>query len=62
MHHMEMDYLFKNIGGIKMEDYIINFHITQEQAEIICEHFNKNLNDLEEYEVCELLDQIIDEL
>ena len=45
-----------------MEDYIINFHITQEQAEIICEHFNKNLNGLEEYEVCELLDQIIDEL
>lgn len=45
-----------------MEDYIINFHITKDQAEIICEHFNKNLNDLEEYEVCELLDQIIDEL
>lgn len=45
-----------------MEDFLINYHITREQAEIICDHFNKNMNDLEEYEICELLDKIIDEI
>lgn len=45
-----------------MEDFLINYHITREQAEIICKHFNKNMNDLEEYEICELLDEIIDEI
>lgn len=45
-----------------MEDFIINFHITRDQADAICEHFGKTVNELEEYEICELLDQIIDEL
>lgn len=41
---------------------IILFHITEDQANIICKHFNKDIKDLEEYEICELLDRIIDEL
>lgn len=45
-----------------MEDSNILFHISEDQARIICEHFNKNINELEEYEICELLDKIIDNL
>lgn len=40
----------------------IDYKITRDQAETICKHFNKNINDLEEYEICELLDKIIDKL
>lgn len=45
-----------------MEDYIINYHITEDQAKAICAHFNKNFEDMEEYDICELLDEIIDHL
>lgn len=45
----------------EQENNII-FHITLGQAEAIANHFGKNINDLEEYEICELLDRIIDEL
>ena len=40
----------------------IDYKITRYQAEIICRHFNKDINSLEEYEICELLDKIIDKL
>lgn len=40
----------------------ILFHITLDQAEAIATHFGKNVNDLEEYEICEMLDEIIDHL
>jgi len=39
----------------------ILFHITNDQADIIAKHFGKDVNNLEEYEICELLDKIIDE-
>lgn len=45
-----------------MEQFIVNYNITEDQAEKICKHFGKELKDLEEYEVCEYLDRIIDEL
>lgn len=45
-----------------MEDNMILFHITKEQAEKICKHFKKDFKTLEEYEITELLDTIIDEL
>lgn len=45
-----------------MEDFLINFHITKNQAEKICKYYNKNIDELEEYEITELLDRIIDEL
>lgn len=37
-----------------------NFIITEEQKEMICEIFRKNMNDCEEWEICEMLDKIID--
>lgn len=45
-----------------MEDFLINFHITKDQAEKICKHYNKNIEELEEYEITELFDRVIDEL
>lgn len=38
----------------------ILYNITEEQAERIAKHFNKDLKNLEEYEVCMLLDRLID--
>lgn len=43
-------------------DSILNFGITLEQAQRICEYYGRDINKLEGYEVCELLDRIIDEL
>ncbi len=43
-------------------DSVLNFGITQEQAEILCKYYNKDINKVEGYEVCELLDKAIDEL
>ena len=43
------------------EQNTIIFHITLDQAQTICEHFDMNIDDLEEYEIAELLDRIIDE-
>lgn len=30
-----------------MEENVILFHLTLEQAEQICKHYNKNINELE---------------
>lgn len=47
---------------MEQENYI-DFHITQDQANKIAEHFGYNIDNLaEDYEICELLDRIIDEL
>ena len=40
----------------------ILFHITEDQAIKIANYFNKNITNLEEYEICQLLDKIIDNL
>jgi len=40
----------------------ILFHITLGQAEAIVKHFGKDINDVEDYEICEMLDEIIDHL
>ena len=40
------------------ESYVL-YHISLDQVEKICNHFNKNMSDLEEYEICELLYKII---
>jgi demethoxyubiquinone hydroxylase (CLK1/Coq7/Cat5 family) len=40
----------------------ILFHITVEQAELIAKHYNKDIKQLEDYEIAELLDRLIDEL
>ena len=44
-----------------MENTIL-FNITEDQAKILCNYYHKNINDLEEYEICELLDRAIDDL
>lgn len=45
-----------------MEDNTILFRITQDQGEKICKFCYKDINKLENYEICELLDKIIDRL
>lgn len=45
-----------------MDSGILHFSLTREQAEILANHYGKNLNELEEYEVLELLDELIDSL
>lgn len=45
-----------------IQDFVISFPVTEDQAAKVCEHYGKNINDLQEYEICELLDRIIDEL
>lgn len=47
-------------NSVPKQDTIL-FHITRDQAQTICEHFNMNIEDLEEYEIAELLDRVIDE-
>lgn len=39
----------------------INFLLTYEQAKDICEHYGENIENMEEWEVCELLDRLIDD-
>lgn len=42
-----------------MSDNTILYHITEDQAELLCNHYNKNISELEDYEICELLDKFI---
>ena len=39
----------------------INFLLTYEQAKDICEHYGEDISNMEEWEVCELLDRLIDD-
>lgn len=50
----------KMYQNIPEENNII-YHITLDQATAVAKHFGKDVNNLEEYEICELLDKIIDE-
>lgn len=38
------------------------FVFTDEQQEIVCLHFGKKKEEMEEWEICELLDKVIDNL
>lgn len=44
-----------------MDDNFILYRLTLEQAETLCKHYNKDIKQLEEYEISELLDKLIDE-
>ena len=44
------------------EQSVILYNITFDQAEIIANHFGRNIKELDEYEICEMLDTIIDKL
>ena len=39
----------------------INFMLTGEQAKDICKHYGKDIKEMEDWEVCELLDRLIDD-
>lgn len=39
----------------------MEFILTEEQKEMICEVFGKNMRDCEDYEIGEMLDRIIDD-
>lgn len=43
-----------------MQD-IKSFIITIDQQEALCKHFGKSIEDLADFEICELLDRLIDE-
>lgn len=45
-----------------MEENNILYHITSEQAEKLCMYYSKDMAELEEYEICELLDRLIDSI
>ena len=38
----------------------INYILTEEQARDICAYFHKDYEKMEDYEICELLDELID--
>lgn len=40
----------------------MNFILTPEQAETICKYFGEDVNSLDDWEICELLDKVIDNL
>lgn len=40
---------------------VIKFDISEDQAIRLAKHYGEDLNYLEDYEVCELLDKFIDE-
>ena len=44
------------------DDSVLSFGITVDQAKRICEYYGKDINTVQGYEVCEMLDQIIDDL
>ena len=39
----------------------INYILIHETAKDICEYYNADINTLEEWEICELVDKFIDE-
>lgn len=46
---------------LKSTDYI-DFHITKEHAEKICKYFDKDKNEVENIEICIMLNRIINNL
>lgn len=39
----------------------IELELVDDQIEMLCKHFDRNREDLEEYEIGELLDELIDQ-
>ena len=40
----------------------INYMLTYEMAKDICEHYDVDISEAEDWEICELLDRLIDEV
>jgi len=45
-----------------VSDNLLYYGITMEQAKRICEYYGKDINTVEGYEICDMLDQIIKDL
>lgn len=45
-----------------VSDNMLYYGITMEQAQKICEYYGKDINKIEEYEIGDMLDQIIKDL
>jgi len=40
----------------------VYFHFTDDQQEIVAKYFDKDIKELEFFQVCELLDEVINDL
>lgn len=40
----------------------VNYYLTDDQIELLCEHFNKNCEEVEHWEIYDMLDELIDSL
>lgn len=49
-------------GEQNMKNMDNKFIFTEEQQEVVCKHFGKKREELEFWEICELLDRVIDNL
>ena len=45
-----------------MKEEETKFIFTREQQEVVCEHFGEDINKMEFWEICELLDRVIDNI
>lgn len=52
----------KQKGDQNMKNMDNKFIFTEEQQEVVCKHFEKEKSELEFWEICELLDRVIDNL
>lgn len=43
-------------------DSVMSYNLTADQVEVICKHYNKEVEEVEDYQVAEMLDDIIDNL
>lgn len=43
-------------------DSVMSYNLTSDQVETICKHYNKEVEEVEDYQVAEMLDDIIDNL
>lgn len=52
----------RNSNDIRVTGDNITFIFTFEQQKKVCEYFGKDIRNMEEYEIDELLDKVIDDL
>lgn len=45
----------------KNNETTYNFVFTEDQQEAVCKHYGKDKSQLDDYEICELLDRLIDD-
>lgn len=58
--YYNIDTIKKGDNNMSKEDY--QFILTREQQETICTHFGVDINEVEDWQIAELLDKVIDDL